>query len=63
MKRDGDGMARTARERTARGTVECGRGGEQGQPGKVSSCAPSTLILSGLFAWGTNPTPPDVLLF
>lgn len=63
MKREGDGMARAARERTARGTVECGRGGEQGQLGKVSSCAPSTLILSGLFAWGTNPTPPDVLLF
>lgn len=31
---------------------------------KVSSCAPSTLILSGLFAWGTNSSSSsDVLLF
>lgn len=45
---------RTGRKRAARSLEECERGGERGQLRKASSCAPSTLILSGLFAWGTH---------
>lgn len=54
---------RMGRKRAARGLEECERGGERGQLRKASSCAPSTLILSGLFAWGTHSasTPSDLL--
>lgn len=52
---------RTGRTRAARSLEECERGGERGQLRKASSCAPSTLILSGLFAWGTHsPTTPSL---
>lgn len=54
------------RKWTARGMEECERGGVRGQLRKASSCAPSILILSGLFAWGTHGAlphpfyPPDL---
>lgn len=56
----------TGRKWTTRGMEECERGGVRGQLRKASSCAPSILILSGLFAWGTHAAlphpfyPPDL---
>lgn len=40
MKQEGDGIVRRGRARTARGTEECGRGGEQGQLGRFPAALP-----------------------